>query len=127
MKLLPGKSARVSGELAESVACRHLEAQDYVIVERNYRCRVGEIDIVARQGQTTVFVEVKGRGGVSHGEGHESVVAHKRSRIVRAAMIYAAQRGLGEAAVRFDVVSIEWKDGRPVLRHDEGAFDADGR
>ena len=115
------------GEQGEALACRHLEAREYVVVQRNYRCRVGEIDIVARQGQTTVFVEVKGRAGSSHGEGHESVVIRKRSRIVRAAMLYAVQHGLGDSPVRFDVISIQWKDGRPVIRHDEGAFDADGR
>jgi len=129
LRFLPGgsKPRRVSGEVGETVACRHLEAGGYFIVKRNFRCRVGEIDIVARQGETTVFVEVKERTGTSHGEGHESVVARKRYRIVQAAQLYAAQHGLGESAVRFDVVSIEWKGGRAVVRHDEGAFDADGR
>lgn len=118
---------RFRGAAGEALACRHLESSDYAILARNYRCRFGEIDIIARHGPTTVFVEVKERRATSHGEGHESVVLPKRRRIVRAAMLYAAQHGLGDTALRFDVVSVVWKDGRPVVRHDQGAFDADGR
>ena len=84
--------------------------------------------MVARHGNATVFVEVKERRGTSHGEGHEAVTFGKRQRIVRAARLYAAARGLSEAAIRFDVISILWEaDGRPRLRHDAGAFDSDGR
>ena len=95
---------------------------------RNFRCRSGEIDVVAKDGEVTVFVEVKDRRGRSHGEGHESVTVGKRQRIVRAARLYAAGRGLSESPIRFDVVSIEREEGRPpAIRHDRGAFDADGR
>jgi putative endonuclease len=115
-----------SGASGEEQACRHLRARGYVILDRNYRCRSGEIDIVARHGATTVFVEVKERRGASHGEAIESVSAGKRRRIVRAASLYAATRGLSEQPLRFDVVAIDWTDGRPVVRHEPGAFDADG-
>jgi putative endonuclease len=97
-------------------------------VARNFRCRAGEIDVVARDGEVTVFVEVKDRHGRSHGEGHESVTHGKRLRVVRAARLFAASRGLSETPIRFDVVSIEREDGQPpVIRHDRGAFDADGK
>jgi putative endonuclease len=98
-----------------------------VVVARNYRCRSGEIDIVVRDGPTTVFVEVKERRGASHGEGQEAVTFGKRVRIVRAARLYAAAHGLYEAPLRFDVVSIDWRGGSPRIRHEVGAFDADGR
>jgi putative endonuclease len=116
------------GEVGERLACRHLESRGLVVLARNFRCRSGEVDVVARDGDTTVFVEVKERAGVSHGEACEAVTFGKRRRIVRAARIYAASRGLSESPLRFDVVCIDWTDeGRPQIRHDAGAFDSDGR
>ena len=116
------------GESGEGVACRHLEAQGLVVVTRNFLCRSGEVDVIARDGETTVFVEVKERHGASHGLGHEAVGFGKRRRIVRAARVYAAQQGLFEAPIRFDVVSIDWDgESQPRIRHDRGAFDSDGR
>jgi putative endonuclease len=115
------------GASGEDLACRHLEARGYAVVARNYRCRTGEIDVVARQGEVTVFVEVKERLGASHGQGLESVTFGKRQRIVSAARQFAARAGLLESPLRFDVISIDWQDGRPQVRHDENAFDADGR
>ncbi len=115
-----------SGAEGEDLACAHLRAQGYLIIERNYRCRSGEVDIVARHGEATVFVEVKERHGDSHGGGVEAVTFGKRRRVIRAARLYAASNGLFERPVRFDVLSIDWKDGRPGIRHDVGAFDADG-
>ena len=97
------------------------------IVARNFRCRAGEIDVIARDGEVTVFVEVKDRHGRSHGEGHESVTFGKRTRVVRAARLFAATRGLSESPLRFDVISIERDPGGDRIRHDKGAFDADGR
>ena len=114
------------GESGETLACRYLEAQGFAVLARNFRCRSGEVDVVARQGDTTVFVEVKERHGDGHGEGHEAVTFGKRRRIVRAARLYASARGLTEAPLRFDVVSIDWTNGCPRIRHEAGAFDADG-
>jgi putative endonuclease len=115
------------GAPGEELACRHLESRGYRILARNYRCRSGEVDLVARQDATTVFVEVKERRGASHGQGFEAVTLGKRQRIVRAARQYAASAGLMECPLRFDVISIDWRDGRPTVRHDEGAFDVEGR
>ena len=95
-----------------------------MILARNYRSRGGEVDIVARDGATTVFVEVKERRGTSHGEGFESVTASKRGRIVSAARVYAARQGLSESPLRFDVISIDWTAGSPQIRHDQDAFSA---
>jgi putative endonuclease len=116
-----------SGAPGESLACRHLEGQGFVILARNYRCRSGEVDVVARHGEATVFVEVKERHGASHGAGCDSVTFGKRRRIVRAARLYASSHGLEERPLRFDVVSIDWTEaGRPIIRHDQGAFNVDG-
>jgi putative endonuclease len=129
-KALTGLLQRIRGPQAglegEDLACRHLEAQGYAILARNFRCRSGEVDVVARDGGVTVFVEVKHRRGSAHGAGHESVTFGKRRRIVRAARLFASARGLTETALRFDVVSIDEVDGRTKIRHDRGAFDVDG-
>ena len=116
------------GEAGESMACSYLVDSGFVILARNYRCRAGEVDIVARDGESTVFVEVKERMTESHGEGHEAVTPTKRRRIVRAARLYAAANGLSETPLRFDVVSITLcgPTGEREIRHDRDAFDSDG-
>jgi putative endonuclease len=92
------------------------------VLARNYRCRSGEIDIVAEDGGTVVFVEVKERRGDSHGSAVEAVTPEKRRRIVRAARVYAARHGLSESPLRFDVLAIDWGPDGPRVRHDAGAF-----
>lgn len=119
---------RASGEAGESMACRYLERQGFVVLERNYRCRSGEVDVVARQGDTTVFVEVKERRSGAHGAGYEAVTFGKRRRLISAARLYASTRGISEKPLRFDVISIDWTaNGVPRIRHEPGAFDASGR
>jgi putative endonuclease len=114
------------GTAGEERACAHLQRQGLAILERNFRCLVGEIDIVAREGTTVVFVEVKERGDATHGAALEAVTPAKRRRVIRAARIWAAQHGASESAVRFDVVGIDWSPQGPVVRHERGAFDAAG-
>jgi putative endonuclease len=113
---------RDSGSAGEDLACAWLERQGYRILARNWRCRSGEVDIVARQGAVTVFVEVKERRSPAHGLGLEAVTWSKRQRLIRAARLYAAAKGLSETDLRFDVVSLDGRD----IRHETGAFDADG-
>lgn len=115
------------GAAAEELACEHLRSRGYEIVARNFRCRVGEIDIVARLGATTVFVEVKERTDAGRGAGFEAVTAAKRARVIGAAQLFASKKGLSEGLLRFDVISVGRADSRPTVRHDVGAFDADGR
>jgi putative endonuclease len=113
---------RHSGSAGEDLACAWLERRGYRILARNWRCRSGEIDLVARHGTITVFVEVKERRTSSHGQGVEAVGWGKRQRLIRAARLYAAAKGLSETDLRFDVVSLDGRD----IRHEPGAFDADG-
>jgi putative endonuclease len=127
--LSAGRAPRgaAAGAEGEGLACGFLEGLGYRVLARNFRCRAGEVDIVARAPDGTIaFVEVKHRRGTSHGAGYEAVTFGKRQRLVRAARFFAAGRGLMEASLRFDVVSIDCSAGAPVIRHDEGAFDADG-
>ena len=117
------------GQPGEDHACAFLRRHGFEVLERNFRCRSGEVDVIAKDADTVVFVEVKERHGDAHGEGHESVTFGKRRRLVRAARLYAASKGLSESPLRFDVVSIDHQPGGGGVRvrHDRGAFDVDGR
>jgi putative endonuclease len=116
-----------TGAAGEDLACLRLEAAGMKIICRNYRCRAGEIDVIARDGSVVVFVEVKERGDSSHGLGCEAVTRGKRRRIIQAAQLYASRHGLTEEPLRFDVVSVDWEGGAlPRIRHDRDAFDVDG-
>jgi putative endonuclease len=110
------------GQAGEDLACAHLQERGLRVLERNFRCRGGEIDLVARDGDVVVFVEVKERSGSSHGTAIEAVTPLKRHRLLRAARFYAAGHGLLEKAVRFDVVAIDWGPEGPRVRHEAGAF-----
>jgi putative endonuclease len=121
------KGVAERGGPGEDLACRHLEQQGLKVLERNYLCRLGEIDVIARDRDTVVFIEVKERGDTTRGAAVEAVNGPKRRRVIRAARLWAAAHGQSESFVRFDVVAIDWQDGEPVIRHDKGAFDADGR
>ena len=113
------------GDPGEDLACAHLRAAGLRILARNYRCRAGEVDVVADDRGTVVFVEVKERGGDSHGEAVEAVTAAKRRKVVRAARLYAALHGLSESPIRFDVVAIDWRPDGPRVSHYAGAFGED--
>lgn len=94
------------GSRYEQRAAQYLEEQGYQILERNYRCRLGEIDLVARDGNYLVFVEVKYRMDERAGYGLESVDVKKQRRIVRAASWYLCEKHIREGQpCRFDVVS----------------------
>ncbi len=115
------------GQAGEELACKYLERKGMRILDRNYRCRAGEIDVVARDGNTVVFVEVKERTGTSHGTAIESVTASKRARVVRAARLYAATHGLdGSCRFRFDVIAVDRRDCEAQVRHEVAAFDESG-
>lgn len=93
------------GEAAELLAAAFLRARGLAITERNYRCRFGEIDLIAREGRTIVFVEVRQRRSDAFGGAAESITAAKRMRLVAAARHYLA-RNRGVPPCRFDAVLI---------------------
>ena len=114
------------GKLGEDLACRELERRGYAILARRWRRRQGEIDIVARDGATLVFVEVKARGGRAFGAAAEAVTARKQQRLVQLARLYLACERRWECACRFDVVSIHFDQATPVVTVFPHAFDATG-
>jgi putative endonuclease len=101
------------GASGEDLACRELARRGYAILDRRYRTRAGEIDIVARDGGTLVFVEVKARTGHRFGGPTEAVTGLKQQRIRRMAADYLARKRLGHLACRFDVVSVDLSTGAP--------------
>ena len=118
---------RALGAEGELRAARWLEAGGYTILARNARADGVEIDLVARRGDTLVFVEVKTRRGRAHGAPEEAVDPRKCRRLVRGAAAWLRANAASARRVRFDVIVCERDPaGAWRLRHLEGAFDAGG-
>ena len=120
----PGRHIRL-GRRGEEEAERHLAWRGYRILERRYRTRAGEIDFIAEDGATLVFVEVKTRSSLRFGRPSEAVGFRKRARIAAAASLYLALRGGPERPCRFDVVEVlESTGGALRVRIIRDAFEA---
>lgn len=118
-----GRVKGAVGRFGEQLAVQHLEAAGLRILDRNWRCAEGEIDIVAADGDTLVVCEVKTRSGLGFGDPAEAVVAAKAARLRRLALRWLAARGLGWRELRFDVVTVlRRRGGDTVVRHLRGAF-----
>jgi putative endonuclease len=102
-----GTDKQIKGRLGEDEAVRFLEKNGYRILERNFRCRHGEVDVIAEENGTIVFVEVKARTSDAFGAPEESVGRRKQERIIRASKEYLFAENLTDHSARFDVVSIE--------------------
>ena len=94
------------GRYGEDVAARFLAEAGLVVLERNWRCELGEVDIVAREGDVLVFCEVKTRSGTVYGTPLEAVTARKAARLRRLASRWLAERPVRPATVRIDVVGV---------------------
>lgn len=114
---------RELGQRGEALAAEFLRARDWVIVARNYRCRLGEIDLVALDGATLVFVEVRSRSGARLGTPLESVDPRKQARVARVARHFVATRGFADRDARFDVVGVRFDREPPAVEHVAGAFE----
>lgn len=107
----------------ENLAARFLERLGYAIVARNQRTRWGEVDLVARDGVTWVFVEVKTRRSERFGYGAEAVTFRKQRHLIRMAQILLTRYQAWEAPARFDVVEVTLHPGEdPTIRHLANAF-----
>jgi putative endonuclease len=112
------------GKHGEDIACEELQRRGYVILDRRFRTRCGELDIVARDGIFIVFVEVKARADGNFGDPLESITWQKRRQLARMAAAYLFQKRLGDAPCRFDVVAIvEGPDARRTVELVQGAFE----
>jgi putative endonuclease len=115
-----------TGELGEEVAANFMIARGYRIIERNFRCKGGEVDIIARDpgDKSLVFIEVKARRGLSYGVPQLAVTPFKQRQISKAALTWLSKNRLHDTNARFDVIAILLSgDGRHTIEHIMNAFD----
>jgi putative endonuclease len=117
---------RLFGNKGERAAERFLKRSGLRILARQYETRWGEIDLIALEKQTVVFVEVKTRSSSSGGRPAERIDAKKQKNMTKSALYYLKQKGLLENPTRFDVVEVIWQpsESKPVIEHQAHAFEA---
>jgi putative endonuclease len=120
---------RSLGQRGEDAAARFLKRLGYHILARHCRSRLGELDLVAADGRTVVFVEVKTRRSTDAGHPTEAIDQDKERRLTRAALAYLKTNGLLNYAARFDIVAITWPDDSrgPLIEHYQSAFSPPGQ
>ncbi len=119
-----GDARKTLGACGEEVARGYLRRQGFAIVAQNYRCRSGEIDIIARRGGVLVFVEVKTRRSCAYGPPQLSVTPFKQRQLSKAALTYLSQNKLLNAPARFDVIAVMLQeDGHCAVEHITDAFE----
>jgi putative endonuclease len=119
-----GMDNRTLGERGEAIAAAYLKGQKFTIVERNFRCKAGELDIIARDGKTFVFVEVKTRRTLTFGPPQLALTPFKQRQISKAALTWLAKKNQFGASARFDVIAIIVPDHQvPQIEHIRNAFD----
>lgn len=111
------------GREGERLAEQYLKKKGYKLVERNYRCRAGEVDLIALDRRVVVFVEVKTRSNLSFGTPFEAVKPVKQRKMIHTAQFFLNAKGLHEREARFDVVGVTWSNGAPMVEHIENAFE----
>jgi putative endonuclease len=121
---MSGNNAKqVLGREGERIAEQYLKKKGYKLVERNYRCSLGEVDLIALDRRVIVFVEVKTRSGHGFGSPLEAVERRKQRKMMQAAQYFLSQKRLHQRDARFDVVGISWPGREPVVEHIENAFE----
>jgi putative endonuclease len=116
---------QILGKMGEDLAVRELTSRGYAILERRYRTRHGEIDIVAEDGGTIVFVEVRARATADCGRAAETVTAAKQRKVTERAVEYLARHRITDRPCRFDVVAIDDAESqKPAITIYANAFGA---
>ncbi|MFH2145012.1 MAG: YraN family protein [Candidatus Omnitrophota bacterium] len=103
---MEGAQKQRLGKEGEKFAVEFLQGKGYKILERNYRCRLGEIDIIAKEAEVLCFIEVKTRTQDTYGRPYEAVNKAKQNKIGRIALMYLKENGLSDIDLRFDVASV---------------------
>jgi putative endonuclease len=110
------------GKAGEEAAVLYLRQHGYRILERNYRCRFGEIDLIARDGSMLAFVEVKTRRSQKYGPAAAAVTLQKQRHLIKASQAYLIQRKKANELCRFDVVTVELDAQQPHIELIKDAF-----
>jgi putative endonuclease len=111
------------GKEGERIAEQYLKKKGYKVVERNYRCAAGEVDLIVLDRRVIVFVEVKTRSGHQFGTPLEAVAPRKQRKMMLAAQFFLSQKKLHQRDARFDVVGISWPGREPTVEHVVNAFE----
>ena len=111
------------GKAGEDLAVRYLKKKGYKVIQQNYTCPLGEIDIIARQKKTIVFVEVKTRRSLSFGSAKLAITPHKQRKISMAALYYLKSNQQMDQDARFDVVTVQTTSGSQEIDLIQNAFD----
>jgi putative endonuclease len=126
VKEIPSKDGKSAlGDKGENIAARYVRSTlGYKILTRNYKIEGGEVDIIARDGKTLVFIEVKTRA-YDDPTPEEQVNDFKTHQVTKAAKVFLSRYGFPQPPARFDVIAIVWPTGRqPMIRHTPNAFEA---
>jgi len=120
-------SFQIFGKNSESLAAIYLKRQGYRIIEQNYRTRMGEIDIIAKDNETIAFIEVKSRSSAAFGSPKYAITLQKRRKISKLAQQYLKSTHQSHVRARFDVVAIFSNSGRDTIELIKNAFELTGR
>ena len=116
-------NTKILGDMGENLAAAHLERKGYAIIERKFKTRIGEIDLIARQNHVIVFIEVKTRQSSEFGRPGEAVGYRKQQKIIRTASWYIRQKHLEDVSCRFDVIEVYCWQGGYHINQIENAFE----
>ena len=111
------------GQFGEELAYKKIKSLGYKKIIRNYKCPLGEVDLIANDGDTLVFVETKTRKGKSVGYAKEAVTARKRRQLSKVALFYMKSNNCCETKARVDVIAVSLKGGTPLIEVIKNAFD----
>jgi len=114
------------GNKGESIAEDYLKQKGYKIIHRNYRCRFGEIDIIAKDDDTIVFTEVRTKQNDNFGSPQDSITSTKIDKIAKTALSFIQEKKLTGYSYRFDFIAVKFSQGRPNIEHIENAFVLNG-
>ncbi len=120
-RILPRRAKSGTGEQGEALAAKHLLRSGYRIIERNWRCSFGEIDLIVVHNGVCVFVEVKSSEKLHWIRPEDRVRSRKQAKLRKLASLYMKQHRI-ESPCRFDIIAVWWEDGEPQLKHLEDAF-----
>jgi len=112
-----------NGQAGEEKACKYLKKDGYKIIEKNFACKYGEIDIIARDKDVLCFIEVKSRKGTDYGLPEEFVDKRKQQKLIKTSLVYTISKINNETDKRFDIVSVDLSSGE--CRNIKNAFEVD--
>ncbi|MGB9594865.1 MAG: YraN family protein [Candidatus Poribacteria bacterium] len=113
---------KLVGNKGESIAEDYLKQKGYKIIQKNYRCRFGEIDIIAKDQDTIVFVEVRTKQNDNFGSPQDSITPAKIEKISKTSLSFIQEKKFAGFSYRFDFIAITFSQGKPNIEHIENAF-----